>query len=253
MAKMTKTRGRGRGKVKDKWKEKRWITVISPVEFESKPIAYIPITSDKNALSRKVETSMFDIYKKDPQQYQIGLKFQIINVSTNSASTILKGHEYSREYLRSLVRRGSSIVSLINDYTTKDNYSLRIYFIAFSQGKLNSSKKHDIRLLAHNLFLEKAKSMTYSELSKAIVEEKIASELFNSTKKIKYLNKVAVRKTKLTKLPDDFQPTVAEPIEETAVEETAVEETAVEETAVEETAVEETAVDTANKDENPTL
>ena len=93
-------------------------------------------------------------------------------------------------------------------------------------------------MLAHNLFLEKAKSMTYSELCQAIVEEKIASELFNSTKKIKYLNKVAIRKTKLIKLPDDFQPTIASPIDETAVEETAVEETA---------------VDTANEDENPTL
>ena len=77
MAKMTKTRGRGRGKVKDKWKEKRWITVISPVEFASKPIAYIPITSDKHALNRKVETTMFDIYKKDPQQYTINLHLPI--------------------------------------------------------------------------------------------------------------------------------------------------------------------------------
>ena len=194
---MAKTRGRGRGKVKDKWKEKRWVTVIAPTEFESKPIAYIPITSEKNALSRKVETTMFDIYKKDPQQYSINLQFQITNVSANSASTILKGHEYSREYLRSLVRRGSSTLSFISDYTTKDNYSLRIYFIAFAQGKLNSSKKHDIRLVAHNLFLEKAKSMTYSELAQSIVEEKLASEIFNTTKKIKYLRKVAIRKTKI--------------------------------------------------------
>ena len=66
----------------------------------------------------------------------------------------------------------------------------------------------------------------------------MASELFNSTKKIKYLNKVAIRKTKLIKLPDDFQPTIASPIDETAVEETAVEEPA---------------VATAYEDENPTL
>ena len=52
--------------------------------------------------------------------------------------------------------------------------------------------------------------MTYSELSQAIVEEKLASEIFNSTKKIKYLRKVAIRKTKLTRLPDDFKPTIAE-------------------------------------------
>ena len=62
-----------------------------------------------------------------------------------------------------------------------------------------------------------------------IVEEKLASEIFNSTKKIKYLRKVAIRKTKLTRLPDDFKPTI---VEEPTVEEPTVEEPTVEEPTV---------------------
>ncbi|MAM41726.1 MAG: hypothetical protein CMO13_00040, partial [Thaumarchaeota archaeon] len=239
---MAKTKTRGRGKVKDKWKEKRWVTVLAPKEFENKPIAYIPITSDNHAISRSVVTSLFDIYQKDPQQYSINLQFQITNVSSNSAATLLKGHEYSREYLRSLVRRGSSTLSFIDDYSTKDNYLVRIYLIAFAQGKLNSSRKHEIRLIAHKIFLQKCQSMSYSELCQDIINEKIASEIFNETKKIKFLRKVAIRKTKLIKIPEDFKPPIAEPIveePEPTVEEPTVEEPTVEEPTVEEPTVEE--------------
>lgn len=203
---------RVRGKLKDKWKDKRWITVIAPRYFEHKPIAYIPITSEKYVLNKKVEISMFDIYKKEPQQHSINLQFQITGVTGNNASTILKGHEYSREYLRSLVRRGSSTLSFIHDYSTKDNHLVRIYFIAFAQGKLNSSKKHDIRLVVHNIFLEKCKSLTYSELSKEIVEEKLSSEIFNTIKKIRYLRNVAIHKTKLIKIPETIPDTTKEPL-----------------------------------------
>ena len=76
--------------------------------------------------------------------------------------------------------------------------------------------------------------MSYSELCQDIINEKIASEIFNETKKIKFLRKVAIRKTKLIKIPEDFKPPIAEPIveeQEPAVEEPAVEEPIADNTA----------------------
>ena len=190
-----------RGKVKDKWKEKQWVTINAPPEFQNLPIAYVPITSNKTAINSKIHITMFDIYKKDPNQYSINLDFQITEINSNTAKTIFKGHEYSREYLRSLIRRGSSTLSFIRDYSTQDNFIIRIYFIAFGQGRLNSSKKHDIRLIADKVFTEKSSSLNYSELSQEIVHERIASEIFNKTKNVKYLRKLVIHKTKLIKVP----------------------------------------------------
>ena len=53
----------------------------------------------------------------------------IQEINDNKALTLLKGYEYSREYLRSLIRRGSSSVSFIKDYVTADGYKVRLYFI----------------------------------------------------------------------------------------------------------------------------
>src|SRR5208283_3276242 len=143
--------------------------------FERAPIAYVPITSNEIAMGRVIETTLFDITKQDPQQNMlIKLHFQITNIDGNTATTVLKGHEYSREYLRSLVRRGASMVNFIRDYKTKDNAIVRVYVIAFTIGRINSSRKHEIRLAAHKIVSERAASMFYEQFAQEAVKQSIA-------------------------------------------------------------------------------
>ena len=192
-------RGRGRSKVRDKWRDKAWISVEAPKSFGSGQIAYIPVTSEQKGIGRVVQTTLFDLVKGDPQQFSVKLYFRIESIHEGKANTILKGHEYSREYLRSLIRRGSSTVSLIKDYSTVDGFRTRIYFIAFVQGRINSSRKHAIRLIADRILGEKSGSLTYDELAQEIVLDKIASDIYNEAKRISKLRKVGIRKTKLLK------------------------------------------------------
>ena len=51
------------GKVKDKWREKKWVTVLASPGFDRAPIAYVPITSNEIAMGRVIETTLFDIIK----------------------------------------------------------------------------------------------------------------------------------------------------------------------------------------------
>ena len=67
-------------KIKDKWKEKKWITVLAPDSFNNIPVAYIPITDDKNAVGRVVEVTLFDILKGDPSQHQYKIFFQKLEI-----------------------------------------------------------------------------------------------------------------------------------------------------------------------------
>ena len=190
-----------RGKLKDKWREKRWVQVEAPTTFGNTRIAYIPITSDDKALGRVLETTLYDLVKQDPQQYAVKLYFQIESVEGERALTVLKGHEYSREYLRSLVRRGSSTMSFIRDYETLDGFVLRIYFVSFAQSRINASRKHSIRLVAHKVLAEKSSTLTYDELVQDIILEKAASDIYNHARRITHLRKVGIRKTKLIKRP----------------------------------------------------
>ena len=58
-----------------------------------------------------------------------------------NASTIFKRFEYSKEFLRSLVRRGSSKINFIIDIKTKDGYVFRVKIIALTYRPLNTSRK----------------------------------------------------------------------------------------------------------------
>ncbi|MEM3427855.1 MAG: 30S ribosomal protein S3ae, partial [Nitrososphaerales archaeon] len=151
------------GKIKDKWRDKTWLIVEAPPSFGSTQVGYIPATDPDKAVGRVVETTLYDIVKQDPQQYVYKLYFQITEIQDGVAKSILKAYEYSREYLRSLVRRGSSMINFIKDYITKDGITVRVYVIAFTQKRVNSSKKHSVRLVADKVLTEKTSSLTYDQ------------------------------------------------------------------------------------------
>jgi len=188
------------GKVKDKWREKKWVTVLASPGFDRAPIAYVPITSNELAVGRVIETTLFDISKQDPQQNMlIKLHFQITGIDGSAATTILKGHEYSREYLRSLVRRGASMVNFIRDYKTRDNAIVRVYVVAFTIGRINSSRKHEIRLAADTILKERAAALTYEQFAQEAVKQNLARELYDASKEIAKIRHLGVRKIKLIK------------------------------------------------------
>ena len=202
------------GKVRDKWKLKQWVTVLASPSFGNAPIGRVPITDVERPAGRVVETTLYDILKQDPQHYSFKLYFQIDRVEGDTAYTILKGHEFSREYLRSLIRRGSSMSDFIKDYRTKDGYLVRVYTIALSQGRMNSSKKHEIRMIIDRIMEERAAALTYDQFVQETVLQKLASDVYNEARKVTRLRHVGVRKTKLIGRP---QPGAAEvPIEELA-------------------------------------
>jgi small subunit ribosomal protein S3Ae len=194
---MARTKGR---KIKDKWREKVWINAIAPDIFNNRILANIPITSDKKSLGRVISTTLYDLIQGDHQNYSVKLSFQIQEINDNKALTLLKGYEYSREYLRSLIRRGSSSVSFIKDYVTADGYKVRLYFIGFGQGRINTSKKHAIRGIVDNILKSKSESQNYNELTQDIIFEKLSSEISKDLQKIVHLRKVAIRKFKLIKI-----------------------------------------------------
>ena len=187
------------GKIKDKWRSKTWLIVEAPLSFGSTQIGYIPVTDMEKAVGRVVETTLYDIVKQDPQQYVYKLYFQITEVQDGVAKSMLKAYEYSREYLKSLIRRGSSMVTFIKDYTTKDGITLRVYVVAFTQKRINSSRKHAIRMAADKVLQEKTASLTYDQFAQETVLGKIGSDIYNEARKIAALRHVGIFKFKIVK------------------------------------------------------
>ncbi len=193
---------RRKGRVKDKWREKRWVTVNAPESFNVVPIAYVPITSDENTIGRVLEVTLYDILKGDPSQHQYKMYFQIDKVDGDKASTIFKRFEYSKEFLRSLVRRGSSKINFIIDIKTKDGYIFRVKVIALTHRQLNTSRKHALRLIAKDVINKTVPEMTVEQFVQATCYSKINSDIMAAFKKVIRVRHVGLEKVKLIRTAD---------------------------------------------------
>ena len=190
---------RRKTRVKDKWREKKWITVHAPDSFNNVPIAYVPITDDETAKGRVIEVTLFDILKGDPSQHQYKIYFQIDKVQGDKATTIFKRYEYAKEFLRSLIRRGSSKVNFIIEAKTKDGYIFRFKIIALTHRQLNTSRKHALRLIARDVIEKTIPQMTIDQFVQATCYGKINSDIMAAAKKVIRMRHVGLEKVKLVR------------------------------------------------------
>ncbi|MCP2506287.1 MAG: 30S ribosomal protein S3ae [Nitrosopumilus sp.] len=193
---------RRKGRIKDKWREKRWITVNAPDSFNNVPIAYVPITDDENASGRVIEITLFDILKGDPSQHQYKLYFQLHKIDGEIATTIFKRFEYSKEFLRSLVRRGSSKINFIIDIKTKDGYVFRVKVLALTHRPLNTSRQHALRIIARDVINKTVPEMTIDEFVQATCYSKINSDIMAAFKRVIKVRHVGLEKVKLIRTAD---------------------------------------------------
>ncbi len=190
---------RRKTRVKDKWREKKWITVHAPDSFNNVPLAYVPITSEETSGGRVIEVTLFDILKGDPSQHQYKMYFQIDKVTGDKATSIFKRYEYAKEFLRSLVRRGSSKITFIMDAQTSDGYIFRLKIIALTHRKLNTSRQRALRLITKNVIENSIPEMTIDQFVQATCYGKINSDIMAAAKKLVRMRHVGLEKVKLVK------------------------------------------------------
>ena len=193
---------RRKTRVKDKWREKKWVTVIAPDSFNNVPIAYIPITDEENAKGRVIEVTLYDILKGDTSQHQYKIYFQIDKVEGDKATSIFKRYEYAKEFLRSLVRRGSSKITFVLEVKTKDGYIFRIKIIALTHRPLNTSRKRALRLIAKEVMEKTIPQMTIDQFVQATCYGKINSDIMAAAKKVIRMRHVGLEKVKLVRTAD---------------------------------------------------
>jgi small subunit ribosomal protein S3Ae len=200
-------------KVRDKWRLKEWYDVYSPSYFGENLVASIPCEIPAAIIGRVVETTLYDI-TNDFAHQSIKLYFLVVNAQDHRATTILKSHEYATDYLRSLVRRGSTRMDGIFTATTRDQYSSRISIVAFTRDRIKASQEHGVRQIMRQIVEDKATNLNYDQLAQETVLGKLGSDIYNLAKKIAPLRHVGVRKSRLVSIPAGVIATAAQVTEQ---------------------------------------
>jgi len=186
--------------VRDKWRRKDWYDVFVPNYFGGTKLAETPAEEPSKVVGRVVETTLSQITGDFSQDY-LKLYFQINDVEGERADTLFKGHEYLRDYLRSLVRRRSTKVDGIFNITTTDGYKLRVTVVALTQKRIKTSQEKNIRNIMANTLKAKSETLNFEQVVHEMVLGKLASDIYNEARKVAALRHVGVRKSRLISAP----------------------------------------------------
>jgi len=150
--------------------QKRWYTVLAPEQFDRAELGETPADEAEQVLGRNIETTLGDL-KNDASENNTKLEFKINEVASDTAYTEFVKHELTRDYLRSLVRRGSSKIEAYITVLTTDDYRVQIQPVAYTTMSADASQEKAIRRRMIDLVRESASDRTFDDLVDSVVEE----------------------------------------------------------------------------------
>lgn len=187
--------------VRDKWRRKEWYDIILPRYFGETKVGETPSDDPDKVMGRIFETTLAAITGDFSQEY-MKMYFQVNELEGHTARTVFKGHEYLRDYLRSLVRRRSTKVDGFFRVYTKDGFRVKIVVTAMTQRRIQTSHEFAIRQIMQEIVEDKAENLTFDQLAHEMVLGKLASDVYNRAKNVTSLRHVGVRKSELLALPN---------------------------------------------------
>ena len=190
----------------DAFRAKNWYQVLAPAEFNRANIGETLADEPEKMIGRIIEATLGDI-TGDWTKQNTKMIFKIDEVGGNNAYTSFLGHELTKDYMRSLVKRRTSKIDANLVVTTKDGCKLRVKPVVLTVKRARTSQIESIRTIMVNVVNNRGKEMGFNEFIQDIVTGKVASEIYKSTKNIYPLRRVEVGKTELV-----YRPPVGAPL-----------------------------------------
>jgi small subunit ribosomal protein S3Ae len=188
--------------VSKKSQEKRWYTVLAPEQFDREELGTTPADEPEKVLGRTIETTLGEL-TNNASENNTKLAFKINDVGSDAAYTEFVRHELTRDYLRSLVRRGASKVEAYVTVLTSDDYRVQIQPVAFTTKKADHSQEKAIRRTMIDIVQESAKDHTFQDLIDGVVEGRLSSAIYGEAKTIYPLRRVEIQKATLEAHPEE--------------------------------------------------
>lgn len=189
---------KARRRVRDTWKEKSWYTIKTPLAFGDKEIGETPSRDPDFLIGRGVEVTMRELTGDFSKQY-IKLRFEIDNVTGNTGNTKFTGHKTTTDYVRSMIRRGTSRIDASVSVKTRDDRKVKLHVLAVTTRRAKSSQQKYMREIIEELLTNAASEKSFDELIESSVNGKLASEVYHRAKKIYPLKRVEIIKSKVLK------------------------------------------------------
>lgn len=188
-------------KVVDKWKSKKWYSVVAPPMFDGKEIAEVVASDDKYLQNRIIRKSLMELGTSGSQLAMFtNLRFRLTEVSGSTAHTKLIGHDIASSYIKTFARRGKSLIHQIVDGKTKDGEDLRLKIIAVTGQRVSENTKRNIRQALVEEALKGVAEGNFDDVMQDLLFGKFSSKIFTRLKQITRMRRVEVWKSERKEL-----------------------------------------------------
>ena len=178
------------------WKAKSWYKVHTPDNL-GKVFIGDTIANDAESVVGRIMTSTLGEITNDYAKQHMKMSFKINSVAGDAAYTEFVGHDVTRDYLRSLVKRRSSRVDCHVPLVTKDGKKVHLTISCYTFARANISQEHAIRKIITEAVTAQASAWDLTTLVNMIVSGEISRDLFKAVKIIYPTRRVEVVKSKV--------------------------------------------------------
>jgi small subunit ribosomal protein S3Ae len=184
------------------WKAKSWYKVYAPENLGKTFIGDTIANDPESVVGRVMQTTLGEI-TNDYARQNVKMRFRVASVAGDSAYTEFIGHEMTRDYLRSLVKRRTSRIDCHIPITTKDGKKVELTVTCYTLTRANLSQVHAIRSMITRQVTEWATAGDMNQLLNGIVAGEISKELFKGLKLVFPIRRVEIIKSKV-EIPGSF-------------------------------------------------
>ena len=178
------------------WKAKTWYKVHAPETFNAAHIGDTISADTENMIGRIMNATLGEI-NNDYGKQHVKMKFRIDRVAGDAAYTEFVGHELTKDYLRSLVKRRSSRIDAHVVGTTKDGVRVHMTVTCYTLMAADSSHIHEIR---KRTFARVGAFITENDwrtVVEAMVTGALAKDLMTDARAVFPVRRIEVIKSKL--------------------------------------------------------
>ena len=178
------------------WKAKSWFKVYTP---ENLGKVYIgdTIASDVDTVKGRIMQATLGEITNDYAKQHIKMSFKVAEVTGDAAYTEFVGHEVTRDYLRSLVKRRSSRIDCHVQVITKDNKKVRLTISCYTFARANIAQEHALRNAITAGLVAQAQAWDLNTLVNGVVSGEISKDLFKAVKTLYPTRRVEIIKSKV--------------------------------------------------------
>ncbi|NYZ77997.1 hypothetical protein H0N96_01170 [Candidatus Micrarchaeota archaeon] len=180
----------------DTWRTKSWYAVIAPKFLGEVEVAQVPASDEQHLVNRVITLPLREV-THDLSHMYVNIRLRVSEIRGRTAFTKFIGHEISREYLSTLVRRHRDALRVVLPVKSADGIDFTVKALAVTNSPCSAMQKS---LLRNALASEMKKKVAKQEFGKFIQEVlwgKAGTELYGKLRKLVPLRRVEVYKTEL--------------------------------------------------------